>query len=695
MSQSASGSLSSQSPSVVRAEVDIPSLYVKRVVQGSDDELSMAVFGVHAQDGDGDDVRIEKVWSIVKKGQRVKVTARVGETGKRTMFHGWVVAASSRAGGRMEDLEYTAYGLDWGLRVEKVFGSWCVNLDDEAVWLRGVQAVFNKDGRFNRHASDAQDPDENQRVVFDLDDDRGNPANTRWSAADMVRYLVSCERKGDLSSSEPRIFETTYRPGGELAEFEPFDVNVEGLDIWSGIVRVASLCSHSVRIRYSDDRSKTELVFFTKKIDEANVVKQFELPEASLENIEIQDRTRLAGSIDVQHDLSGIVRRMDVVAPPKLYEDTWTLLEGWKLEDEEAAFGSGDVGAQVSNFLRETDPETSSDWDRFKYVGRRWILNETGRDDTTTPDVGPFDFAPAFGQDEWAVRLRPFLRTRVSRDESSRTPKPVQIHVTFPGGPPDDIKLGTNVELLPDRAGIYFSGRPLIMPALAFETGDATTILPSSVTIDAVVEGDQDSPHDVYGLASGEDMPVPTFGLVRLDDGYRADTEDDHDDVEDRARKIADEAIAELFGERLVGTVTCPYITFAFDVGDAIDKIKGRNLKVKALVHKVCWDFIQQCTEFALQYPTIDTQGHSRTLEQAPQDLGAHGDDDAQDLSQLLAENAIAGSPLPSAVLAKAAGMSGTDRKRFLENYGRHQAAMDRIASDAMRFTGDPTGRIE
>lgn len=690
MSKSASGLLTTQPKAVVRAEVDVQTLYVKRVSMGSDNELSVATFGAHAQDVDGEDVRVEDVWRVVKKGQRVKVTVRVGETGRRTIFHGWIVAASSKAGGRFEDIEYTAYGLDWGLRVEKVFGAWCVDLDGKAVWLRGVQPAFNRDGLFNRHASDAKDDDGNSRVVFNLDDDRGNPANTRWTASDMIRYLVSCERKGDLSTTETRIFPTEYRPAGELADFEPFDVNPEGLDIWSAIVRVANLCAHGVRIRYGETRDATSLAFFSKKMDSNGTKKQMELPEATLAAIELTDRDRTISSMDVQHDLSGIVRRMDVSTPPKLYEAEWTLQQGWRLEDEEAAFGSGTVAQKISNFLRETDPETSSDWETFKHVGRRYILNETGRDDTTTPDVGPFDFGPFFDGDAWAVRLRPFRPWRVSRDPGSRTPRPIRIHVAWDGGPPDDVKLGNDVELLPDRAGVYFRGRLPHLPALALAEADATVMLPTAVSIEAVVEGDQDSPHDVHGLASGEEMPVPTFGLVRLDDGLRTDTEDDYADIEQRAQRIADEAIAELYGERVVGTVTSPWVTFSFEVGDVIDKINGRDLKMKAQVAKVAWDFIQQCTEIALQYPEIDTQTHSRTSDESPRALDAHGDEDTRDLAALLGENETAGNPIPAAILAQVSGVSAGERARALSRFARDVGRLQKIGRDAEDTIGGP-----
>lgn len=671
MSQGGSGQLTGGGHQVIRFEVDIPNLFVKRVMLGSDGELSMATFGVHPKDRDGRDLRIERVWSIVTKGQRVKVTARSGQSSSRTLFHGWIVTASVSAGGRMEDLEYTALGLDWGLRIERLFGSWCADTsgnlgsDGLALWLRAIPAVFNPDGKPNKHSADAYDDEGNGRAVFDLDAEDANEAVQIWNAKDMVRYCVAGERKGELSSSEGRIFKTDGAYGGELAEFKPFDVNAEGEDIWSALVKLANRCSHGVRVRYTQSREDTEIVFFTKKLDDAKEVKQFELPAANLDNVSLSDPMATVASLDVQHELSGIVRRVDAVAPPKLYEHEYEMLQGWKIEDEEAAFGDGGtVAEQVATFIKETDPETSSDWERFRNVGRRYILNETGRDDTTTPEVGPYDFGEAFGGDEWVVRNRPFRRQRVTLSEAG-VPLPVAVHVNW-SGLAQDVKLGHDVELLPDRAGIYFRGRPLILPARAIASGSTDDLFPNAVTVEAVVEGDQDSPHDVNGILSGDDMPVPTFGLIRLDDGYRQDNVTEDDSAREAAQKLCDEAVAEAKGERIVGTATCPWITFAFDVGDVVNKVNGRNLKVNAIICKVTYDAEQQCTEFALHYPEIETQTHGRAARNVrPAGVGARTDENMRLVGELLSLRAM-GHPVDDALGAALSGQSRSAVQRIV-----------------------------
>lgn len=671
MSRAASGHLSGSGHSVVRFDCDIPGLFVKRVVLGTDDALSMAVLGAHPQDDSDEDIRIEDAWEIVDKGQKVKITAMPSQGSSRVMLHGWVQGVNITYGGRMEDLEYTVLGLDWSLKAEKVFGSWCKEGNGEdAVWLRAIPPVFNKDGKYNKSTADAEDSEGNKRVVFDLDDDLFNPKSAWWNASHMARYLVSCERKSELSSENGNVFEKDYQPGGEIANFRPFDVNVEDEDIWSALVKVAHRCSHGVRIRYQNDRTKSELAFFTRKIDSDTSAKQIEIPEATLEVVSLGDPMRTVAALDVQHDLSGIVRQIDVVCPPKLFDSTFELLEGWKQEDEDEAFGEGPAGTRIAKFLRETDPQTSSDWERFKWVGRRYILNETGRDDCTT-DVGAFNFDDVLGAGDWAVRNRPFRNMRVARsgDDDEGAPLPIAIHVQFGSTMPQDIQLGVDVRLLPDRAGIYFAGSPIVNVARALESGEHTDILADTVSIDAVIEGDQDSPHDVNAILGGFDQPVPTFGIVRLDEGFRQDNVNDETDAEEIASDLANAAVEEMKDARMVGTAVIPWISFAFEPGDIIDRINGRGLDMKALIAKISWDVEQQATELALEYPTIDTATHARHVKSVNQP-GFHDGRHAHGLAfvaELLALQEL-GHPVGEALRAAVGGASRSEVERILED---------------------------
>lgn len=687
MSKSTSGTLTSQPPSVIRFEVDVPSLFVKRLVLGSDDELSMAVFGVHPQDRNHRDLRIEDVWTVAKKGQRVKVTSQMGNSRKQTLFHGWITEAQIRAGGKMEDVEFTAMGLDWGLKVEKIFGAWCPDKDAKiANWLRATQPCFNKDGRPNKFTSDVQDSQGNQRVVFALDDDVRNPKNAFWNAAHMVRYCVSCERKGDLSSIEGRIFATTYQPGGEIADFRPLEVNPEGEDIWTAICKIGALTCHGVKIKYAEDRTKPTLEFFSKKIDEAKDTKQFEIPEATLTAVSIEDYGKILDSLDVQIDLSGIVRRVDAVTPTKLFDDEYELHAGWKKEDEDDAFGDGTTAEKISNFLKETDPEKSSDWERFKYVGRRFILNETGRDDecdTVGEATGdPYDFGKHFGDEAWTVHNRPFRHTLAERDASGAN-KPAIVHVDMDDPFTLDVKLGQNVELLSDRAGVYFRGQPIVLPASGLEIDDPAYIFPLRVYVEACVEGDQDSPHDVNGILGGDEMPVPTFGLVRLADGLREDNANGDTGAAEKAQKLCDEAVSEMKNARLVGTATIPWISFQFSAGDVIDKINGRGLAIKAQIAKVTWDAIDQSTEISLHYPGIDTHTHARSRQRRPEEHWTRATTSKafRNLSSGLDLAAALGVSVPSSKWAQIAEMPA----------GAGENEIERVVKDALHEQNFPS----
>ena len=628
----------SSEAAIVRAECDIPGLYVRRLQIAADGEPDLAVLVAKPSDKDGNAIRFEQVLSLAAgeagtpAARKVTIYGDAGRGTRQALFHGRILTAQVRAAERGEEIVYTALGLKHELMVEKMYGCWAKDSQDMASHLKALPLVFNPEGKKNKNKNDLADTLGDVRICFTHDYEEEDAE--LWTAHNMVRYCATAERKASFGS-EPRVFEVTAQVGGELAKFKPYDVNLEGEDIWSGIVRIAALCSHGVVFRYGKTRADSKLRFFTRKLDEAKTTKQFEFPAAGGPlSAAITDRGRLLDSIDYQMDWAGIVRYVDAVAPPKVYESTFTLQPGWKQVDEADALGGGDAAAQLSNFLRETDPETSSDWPRFRNVGRRWILNETGRDDVRDGSNTPYDFSGLFSSAPYAERFRPFRRDLATKDDAGQR-LPPRVRITF-AGMSADIQLGSIVTLLEDRAGIYFSGRPMIAPASFIETAAPADLFPTTVTITATVEGDQGSPADVQGVGTPAESPLPSFGIVRLDDAFRQDNIN-ADSAEADAQEVVDAAAEEMRPRREVGTVTSPFITNQFSVGDVIDKINGRDLEMKAVIVKVAWDFETQSTEFALQVPELDTETHGRNksnLEGAG--VGARSDKALSDLRSIL-----------------------------------------------------------
>lgn len=656
--KSGSGYLPTTSPGVVRAECDIAGLYVKRVVLAADGEGSMAILGARpTMAEDGSEIRVEDATTLAVGGREVKVWVETVQGQKTTIFHGWIMGLNPRAAGRNEDVEFTALGLEHGLRTEKIFGAYARDADDQATHFQASPCVFNPDGRPNKNKEDLTESDgSDKRVCFNLDATEENDDAERWNAAHMARYCATSERKTKQMGTGSRVFETSAQVGGELGGFTPFDVNVEGEDIWSALVRIASLCSHSVVLDFGETRQESTLRFFTRKLNDAKEVKQFEMPPAG-GPVEISDHGRVLASVDYQADWASVVSRMDAVAPPKLYEYDFELKAGWKQEDEDAAFGTGSIGAKIAKFLKETDPELSSDWERFKWVGRRYILNETGRDDVKVDEGEPFDFSEVFSSEKYAHRLRPFRSQLVSQDDAGE-PKPVALTVEWDAGGAlsDNIVQGDLMTLLEDRAGVYFRGRPLVLVPRALDSGDTADLFPSVVRVRAVVEGDQASPKDVY--ASKFAMALRTFGLIRLDDGFRTDNVNDDAGITEKARALVDEAMQEHSQHSQVGTFVSPYITRQFRVGDVVDNIGGRGIPLKCVIMKISWDFMSQSTEFALQVPTLDTETHSRQKESlVGAGVDASTDRETREVGQLLAHKYLFGHPVDAQLSAAMDGI--------------------------------------
>lgn len=627
----------SSQAAIVRAECDIPGFYVRRVQVAADGEPDMALLVAKPHDESGNEIRFERAQELMgQPGRTVVITGDAGSGTRQTLLHGRLLSLEVRAGGRGEEIVATVLGLKHELMTERLFGCWSRDSQGEAIHLQGIPLVFNPDGKPNMDATDLEDLGGRRRIVFNHD--HGNEDGVEfWTAAKMARYVATAERKDDAADIE-RIFETTATPGSELGDITPFTVNLEGESIWNALVRIAMLCSRGVCFRYGKSRGDSTLRFFTKKTDEAASSKQFEFPRAG-GPISINDRGRLADSVDLQRDWAAITSQFDAVAPPKLWEDEFELVEGWTQADQDAAFGSGSAITRLANFLRNTDPELSSDWERFKYVGRRWILNETGRDDVLEEDAEPYDFSSLFGAERYAERFRPFRRQRATKDSADQPLDPL-LYVKF-SSVAANVQLGGLARLLPDRAGIYFHARPMVLPARFLESGSSADLFPDEVKLTACVEGDQAAPFGIFGSAFPNESLLPTFGLVRLDDGFRQDNINE-DEGEDRAQALVDEAADEAGHQREIGTVTSPFITNQFQVGDVIDRINGRNLAMKAIIMKVCWDFENQSTEFALQIPEIDTETHSRDPKPVRNILeGAETDKDFRAIRDLLGHSLL------------------------------------------------------
>jgi hypothetical protein len=646
--RSASGFIDSGEAAVVKAECDLPGFYVKRVTIAADGEDDLAILSSKCQDDDDSDIRMEQASTLIPiGGKEVVIEGDAGSGTKQVIFYGRVMDVRIRGQGRDEEIEVTVLGLKHELKTEKLFGCYSRTSDDTAQWLQAIPLVFNPDGKPNKNKDDLADPSTSKnRVVFNHDP--GHEDSELWTAAAMFRYCATGERKATVRDTTTAIFETTDEPGGELAKFKPLDVNCEEEDIWSALMRIAHRCGHSIVMKYGQSREDATIKVFPRSLGQGAEAKQFEFPAAG-GAIQINSRSKLVSSVDVQRDYAGMVTDADVIAPPKLWESKWELKQGWLLDDEDEAFGTGTAAEKMSRFLRETDPRHSTDWERFKNVGRRWILNETGRDQTVEgEEADPFDFSDVFGIEKYCERFRPFRRDRPTKEEDTDQPSAPLLHVTWGSSTPVDIEVGGAVRLLKDRAGIYFTRAPLILPSRFLESGTKGDLFPEKVEITAAVEGDQAAPHGIFA-GKGNDNELPQFGVVRLDDGARVDNinEEDATAVEEAAQDLVDQVVEDGGEPREVGTIVCPYVSNQFQVGDYIDEIEGRGIALKALIMKVTWDFFAQSTEYALQDPFIDTEAHAvekRNVD--PGDVDAHGDQNSGQIADLLGHTMMGHGPL-------------------------------------------------
>jgi len=354
-----------------------------------------------------------------------------------------------------------------------------------ATFMSGLRCIFNPDGRPNKDRTDATATINNIEFdypVFANPDRRATGAVAEyWTCRQMVRYLLGPNFNAAfayLPITNPAIL-----PGMEHKDWDRVinSVNVDGLDVISAIGLICKHIGWSLREEYFDSWSAPVGLVFYKPgaaagyIRDANNRTILHRPHAPAVgdyiNPAVAAGVKLLWSMDIDEDITGVVNNPWGLGAPDKFEATFNLVPGWQDSDlvPDSASSYANLFKTEAEIQAEANPNQWSFFNKYhargaaflRDVGRKWVLNESGKYSATAYDRGvPFDFAAVLppqyilynGKRIYAPFNRSFLNC-LTFDKDSLNSVGLRVEFSFDSGATWQI-ISAMIENLPGECGI-------------------------------------------------------------------------------------------------------------------------------------------------------------------------------------------------------------------------------------------------
>lgn len=514
------------------------------------------------------------------------------------MFKGRPLAPVAEWGRRNEAVLATLYGMEWELDRRFLWGQYVTTRAGPAAWVTGLPCVFNPEGNKNKDASNRRfQPDPGASPVH-------------WTAKDVVEFLI--ERFDDLVPDIVDAASISWPTGFD--QIEVYNLNVQGMTYREALTEVVNRCGYSWYLtpKTSDD---TECDFkLVKRGDSTGATtEQLYLPavDANLSAISAADLKRSVPEGNAQFDHTECATTVIGYGGVMVYEKSWQLLKGWSASDEAAAFGGATTPEKIGFFFRVSRKDFSG-FDTFRNVGRRYILNETGREDTN-PLSAAYDFDLIFATTDYAKRARPFLPYRVQKDANGNTMPPiVRVDGRVYGADVSDTPDGEYTwRLLQDIAGIYFDSDHFPYDdTAALIADDYEAGFPETVTIVAALESDSAVSASKNGTSPAFSVTVQRVIDLSARFGWNNKTGSTtklESYVQQRADQIAK--------RQDVARMLIHEINTDYEPGVYITAIQGRSITFDGMIVSIRYDNLNQTTALITESLRADIELPERDEE--------------------------------------------------------------------------------
>jgi hypothetical protein len=310
------------------------------------------------------------------------------------IFEGHIEGIETRLDSDGEIVEIIAKDFSAVLSRITVYGQRVIAHDDSALFLTGLDTIFNMDGKPNASKSPAKVNSKSYTVFC------AEPSKSRFFClAEVIDYLL-CENLPAVCLQTPNI---------EQLKALTENQGVRNLDVTRlNLLEALQRCCYRTGLqfnfvpRFTEVGPRQAIVFY--KRDSGRVV---ELNCQQIgERISIS-KTNIA-ALSSRKNFWPITHRYIGQGDYKVYEATFELVKAWDPADE-------------STDYEKFSPSTNSDFYKVKDVYRKWCLNEAGDYSSDPFNQGqPFDFTKIFQSNNFACRRRRFWPC-LSNDKSGKS----------------------------------------------------------------------------------------------------------------------------------------------------------------------------------------------------------------------------------------------------------------------------------
>ncbi len=298
------------------------------------------------------------------------------------IFSGQIESIETRRKAGGEKLEIIARDFSVNLKRLSVYGQRLAKADGSSIFLAGLDAIFNPDGKGNANPTPIEVEGKSYTVFCD------EPSQDRlWHYAEVIDYLL-CEHLPSEQIKTPSFSRLQALTENQIVR----DLDVTGLNLAEALHR----CCDRIGLKFTfmprlATNGPGQAIMFYRagsgRVVELNCQPAGQQLSISKSNI---------AEMHSRKNFWPVTHRYIGQGDFKIYEATFELIKAWDSSLEDTDYD-------------KLSPTTNPDFYQVKDVYRKWCLNEAGRYSVAPYNQGnAFDFSRIFQSSNFVQHLRRF-----------------------------------------------------------------------------------------------------------------------------------------------------------------------------------------------------------------------------------------------------------------------------------------------
>ena len=298
------------------------------------------------------------------------------------IFSGQIESIETRRKAGGEKLEIIARDFSVNLKRLSVYGQRLAKADGSSIFLAGLDAIFNPDGKGNANPTPIEVEGKSYTAFCD------EPSQDRlWHYAEVIDYLL-CEHLPSEQIKTPSFSRLQALTENQIVR----DLDVTGLNLAEALHRCCDRIGLKFKFmpRLATNGPGQAIVFY--RASSGRVVELNCQPAGQQFSI---SKTNIA-KMHSRKKFWPVAHRYIGQGDFKIFEATFELIKAW------------DSSLEGTDYDK-LSPTTNPDFYQVKDVYRKWCLNEAGRYSVAPYNQGnAFDFSKIFQSSNFAQHLRRF-----------------------------------------------------------------------------------------------------------------------------------------------------------------------------------------------------------------------------------------------------------------------------------------------